>query len=170
MILRRVGLPGFIPGQLFLSHMPGRYGTFSKDREDITRAGVGRVICLNPFDEIRSKSPDYARAIKSDELGFEWEHFPLFDLGVPQDRSAFVLLARSIADRLRNGGGLLIHCAGGIGRTATLAVSVLLTLGVEVEAAVETVRDAGAMTQSRAQREFIGWLDEDLRGGVGRQS
>lgn len=161
MILRKVNLPDYISGNLFLSYMPGRNEPFSKALEVIKESQVSTVICLNPFDEIIHKSPEYAKAIKLNNLDFVWEHFPLFDFGVPDDKQEFIKLVNSVTDRLKNGERMLIHCAGGIGRTATLAVSVLMAFGMELDSAQRVVREAGAMVQSKAQKEFITWLNED---------
>ncbi|NPV90839.1 MAG: phosphatase [Firmicutes bacterium] len=163
MILRKVNLPDGISGNLFLSYMPGRNEPFSKAVEVIKKHQVSTVICLNPFEEIVSKSPEYAKAIELNILDFEWEHFPLFDFGIPDDEMEFIKLVGSITERLRGGESLLIHCAGGIGRTATLAVSVLLTLGLELDSAQRVVREAGAMAQSNAQKEFMTRMREEAR-------
>lgn len=162
MKLREVSMPENIPGQLFLSHMPGRNEELNKALEVIRQARISVIVCLNPLHEIDLKSPEYAKAIINKRLDFAWKHFPLFDFGVPNDKEAFISLVNSITDRLRNGDRILIHCAGGIGRTATLAISVLIALGIEISTAQSIIRNAGAMMQSKVQKEFINWFNRRI--------
>jgi protein-tyrosine phosphatase len=52
---------------------------------------------------------------------------------------------------------VLIHCVGGIGRTAMLAVSVLLALGEPVSAAESAVSRAGSTVETLPQIEMLSW-------------
>jgi protein-tyrosine phosphatase len=60
---------------------------------------------------------------------------------------------------------VLIHCAGGVGRTAMLAVSVLLALGEPIAAAESLVSRAGSTVETMAQIEMLSWCAE-RKGGV----
>ena len=51
---------------------------------------------------------------------------------------------------------VLIHCAGGLGRTAMLAVSVLLVLGEPMNE-VSAVSRAGSMVETMPQIEMLSW-------------
>ena len=66
-------------------------------------------------------------------------------------------LANDLANRLRCGEALLIHCAGGVGRTAMLAVSVLLALGESFNEAENAVSRAGSIVETMAQIEMLSW-------------
>jgi protein-tyrosine phosphatase len=77
--------------------------------------------------------------------------------GVPEDRDAFWALANDIASRLQSGEAVLIHCAGGVGRTAMLAVSVLLALGEPMNDAESAVSRAGSTVETMAQIEMLSW-------------
>jgi protein-tyrosine phosphatase len=76
---------------------------------------------------------------------------------VPEDRDAFWTLANDVANRLQSGEAVLIHCAGGIGRTAMLAVSVLLALGEPMNEAECAVSRAGSTVETMAQIEMLSW-------------
>jgi len=154
-MLRPVPLPPGVPGNLFLSGMPGYYDSFFEERDLIVAAGVQTVFCLPPMEEIRRKSPVYARAIEAGELPWEMRHFPIEDLSVPDDEEAFVALAREAADDLRAGQRVMIHCTAGIGRTGLLAVCVLMALGMSRDAAVQAVHSAGSDAEMPAQRALI---------------
>jgi protein-tyrosine phosphatase len=58
---------------------------------------------------------------------------------------------------LQSGDVVLIHCAGGLGRTAMLAVSVLLVLGESMNEAESAVSRAGSMVETMPQIEMLSW-------------
>ena len=76
-MLRKVSLPPGITGRLLLSRMPGRHSPFSGEEALITKAGVDTVVCLAPLDEIRVKSPEYAKRIEAQNLQWFLRSFPI---------------------------------------------------------------------------------------------
>jgi protein-tyrosine phosphatase len=54
--------------------------------------------------------------------------------------------------RLQSGEAVLVHCAGGVGRTAMLAVSILVALGEPVDDARMAVSRAGSTVETASQR------------------
>ena len=161
-MIRSLTLPPAVPGQLYLRSMPGRYEPFEKARKEIVQRRIAWVICLAPLEEVRSKSPVYARAIEAGEVPWADEMFPIPDYGVPADRDAFLDLVRTIAERLRARERVLIHCGAGIGRTGTLAVCVLRALGMTQDEAYEAVTDAGSGPETSAQEELVQWVADRL--------
>ncbi len=120
--MRRVELPEDLEGHLFLHSMPGRYEPIEDFLTEIVLKNISCVVCLASQEEIRQKSPAYATLLGGT---VPWEHiaFPIWNLGAPD---AFEPLSREIVKRLRQGRNVLIHCDSGVGRTGTVAVSVLL--------------------------------------------
>jgi hypothetical protein len=59
--------------------------------------------------------------------------FAVADYGIPEDRETFWHLAQCLAAGLHSGERVLIHGGAGIGRTGTLAICVLLALGMTVD-------------------------------------
>ncbi|HUP48930.1 MAG TPA: protein-tyrosine phosphatase family protein [Thermoanaerobaculia bacterium] len=153
-MLRKVQLPADVPGSLFLHSLPGWQEAFEQAREAIIGSDVRHVVCLTPEEEIRGKSPAYAAAIAA---GLPWRHlpFPIPDFGVPADEAAFRSLAGSVAESLRKGENVLVHCAAGIGRTGTFAVAVLCQLGVALPEARTIVHEAGSSADGDTQRSFL---------------
>jgi protein-tyrosine phosphatase len=82
---------------------------------------------------------------------------------VPTNVPSFWALAQGIATELRAGTRILIHCAAGIGRTATLATCVLIALGVDEERACTLVLCAGSCPETASQRGVIAWCAQQVR-------
>src|SRR5262245_20672015 len=159
-MFRAVELPAAIVGQLFLHSMPGRYEPYVRAEAEILGKGINRVACLAPIEEIRHKSAEYARAIEEGALSYAHERFAIPDYQAPADPEAFLELTRSVATHLRAGEHILIHCGAGIGRTGTLAVCVLIALGIGEPEARNTVTAAGSQPERPAQLALIGWVVE----------
>jgi protein-tyrosine phosphatase len=50
---------------------------------------------------------------------------------------------------------VLIHCAGGIGRTGLVAALLLVYLGYTVEEAIRIIKKAGSSAETDEQKEFL---------------
>jgi protein-tyrosine phosphatase len=156
-MFRRVDLPARVPGRLLLHSMPGRFETIERVWQQLKSEAVGAIVCLNEEHEIRLKSSKYADALETGTVPCSVVPFEIREGGVPADRHAFWALANDLANRLRCGEALLIHCAGGVGRTAMLAVSVLLALGEPFNEAESAVSRAGSIVETIAQIEMLSW-------------
>lgn len=99
--------------------------------------------------------------------GMAWHHWPVIDGSALRTRhepardqwreECALLLAA-----LERGEKIFIHCRGGLGRTGTLAARLLITRGLEPEAAIREVRAArpGAI-ETEEQEEYLrgkAWL------------
>jgi protein-tyrosine phosphatase len=158
MNLRPVELPPDVRGTLWLSAMPGRYGTW-RDFEDKARTnGLRVIVCLTPRDEIDELSPEYGAAISSGKTSFDWLHLPVPNFGVPPDPRAFREAIRRVAQRLQAGDTVLMHCAAGMGRTGSAAACVLKALGLPSDEALDRIRAAGSNPQNAAQSGFVDWF------------
>ena len=155
---RSVQLPENVWGKLYLGSMPGRYEVFEESWQAIIECGIARVICLVPPDELEDKSPHYARAIEEQRLPWKHESFPVGDFDAPDDRDGFWDLAQDVAVSLASGEVILVHCAGGIGRTGMFSICVLVALGLPVEDARAVIRSAGAAPENAAQDEIVDWV------------
>lgn len=156
-MFRRVDLPARIPGRLLLHSMPGRFEAIEKVWHQLRSDAVGAIVCLTEEHEIRLKSSKYAEALETGTVPCSVLPFEIREGGVPEDRHAFWALASDVANRLQSGEALLIHCAGGVGRTAMLAVSVLLALGESIAEAETAVSRAGSIVETMPQIEMLSW-------------
>lgn len=162
MPIREIPLPDHIPGRLYVAPMPGRTGAWSADLAALTGVDPDVVISLTPPDEIAEQSPDYARAIEASTLPFQRWSLPTPDFGVVRDRQKFLQEARAAAKALLEGQRIVIHCAAGIGRSATFAVATLLMMGLPPTEANARTEQAGAHPESWSQQELLDWVIEHL--------
>ena len=156
-MFRRVDLPARIPGRLLLYSMPGRYEAIESVWHQIERETVGAIVCLAEKEEIHEKSFEYARALEAGIVPCSVLRFEIPDRGAPEDRRAFWTLAGNVAQRLQLGEAVLIHCAGGVGRTATFAICVLLALGESASSARNVVSRAGSTVETAPQSNLVSW-------------
>jgi protein-tyrosine phosphatase len=162
--LREVALADVVPGRLYLSEMPGRGGSLEEYERELAGKGVGRVLCLTPPDEVREKSPGYARKLEEGTFAWPVDRFPIPDYGVPEDIGGLVETAREAARRLRAGERLLIHCGAGVGRTGLVAACILLALGLSPAEAVRRVKEAGSRPETAKQRTLLEEFPRHLMG------
>jgi len=160
--LRPVQLPSTVPGRPYLCSMPGRYQPLETCFAALRNASCSLLVCLAPREEIRQKSPGYLHAIASETLPCEQHQFPIADYQAPRDIAAFARSVRRIADALRSGNAVAIHCGAGIGRTGTFAIGVLVALGLSIDEAAPLVSKAGSGPEREEQRESLRQLTSTI--------
>jgi protein-tyrosine phosphatase len=77
------------------------------------------------------------------------------DFGVPQKATEFWDLAQAMAEFLQLEGRVLVHCAGGVGRTGMFATAVLMRLGLPQAMALQLVAQAGSGAETLVQRLLL---------------
>lgn len=169
-MFHRVTLEESIPGQLYLASMPGRSESITEFKTQVVTYSINRIVCLAFFGEIRNMSPDYYHLLTTEEHSWIFEYFPIPDIGVPHDREgvpedkeAFFFLSKKVAELLESGEHILIHCFGGVGRTGTLALTILMNLGMEHDAATAAISSTGAHPVTTGQHALIDWYTKNLK-------
>ena len=165
-MFRGVDLPTTVPGRLLLHSLPGRYEALERVWHQVKTDAVGAIVCLTERDEIQVKSYEYLQAIDSGSVPCLLLPFGIPDRGAPEDRHGFWTLARDVAIRLQSRETILIHCAGGVGRTAMLSICVLLALGQPVGDAREVVSRAGSTVETALQSNLISWCAAQASGAA----
>lgn len=154
-------------GRLAMTHCPGRSTLDGRGRlwqrhldEDIAAihaAGFGGVLSLLSDPELAALGAA-GLGTGLQRAGLHWWQFPIEDFGVPGPESlqAWRTLQHELLARLRAGEGVLLHCAAGLGRTGTMAATLLKALGDDGETAIARVRQARPGTiETAAQEAFV---------------
>ena len=152
----QVPLPPGVPGELWLcgKHAiapllgvaPGTYPT--------PKPSWTTVVCLTERHELGERYPDYVRWL--DGAGEQALWWPIPDMHAPTV-DAMLSFVDDLADRLRRGDSLLLHCGAGIGRAGTAGVCVLIRLGMSMEAAECSVAEGRPMAGPEVgpQRDLV---------------
>jgi protein-tyrosine phosphatase len=91
------------------------------------------------------------------QAGIEFHAFPIGDRELPSSRDEMLALAHRLAESVREGKAVAIHCRAGIGRSTMLAAGVLTALGETPERALERIAKArrGPVPDTPEQRQWI---------------
>lgn len=157
---RPVVLPASFLGQLYLTNMPGYWRpaeSHARFWRELTEASADAwVLCLAGEAERKRKAPDYPEFREAAGLGEHWLEFPIRDRSVPKDLTAFLaLLDRLIGLLHRPTNVLAIHCAAGVGRTGTVAASLLVRMGLPPDDALALIEKAGSEPETARQLAFV---------------
>jgi len=120
-------------------------------RDLAERHGISAVV------DLRAEARDDDRLLR--EAGIELLHLPTADFE-PASHEHLEAGVAFVRERLEHGEKVLIHCQHGIGRSALLALCVLVDLGFEPLAALAHAKDRrAAVSPSRSQYEgWAAWL------------
>jgi protein-tyrosine phosphatase len=118
-----------------------------------------RELAIRRVVDVRAESCDDRGLLA--RHGIDLLHLPTPDLE-PLDRSALVRGVEWVCEGLERSDGVLIHCEHGIGRSASLALCVLMARGFTLEeAAAMLVRGRARVAPSPAQIEaLLAWAAE----------
>jgi len=126
--------------------MPGRYGNLVEDLKILKDNGI--EVIVNLTSKSLQVPPEF-------EDSFELLHVPIVD-GQPPDIPQLNHIIRLVQNALSHKKRTVIHCRGGIGRTATILIPLIMELeSLSLEEAIHKVKKSGRFTQSREQREFL---------------
>jgi hypothetical protein len=154
-----IPLPSGVAGSLWLC---GKHAIGPDTDALLTRLGAERVLCLNERHELHDRYPQYVEWLGRHVPDRAW-WAPIPDLHAPPLAEIRPLLTR-LADALRAGDRIVVHCGAGIGRAGTVAACALMELGLDATTAADTVATArpGAGPEAGAQRELVLDLDRAL--------
>jgi protein-tyrosine phosphatase len=128
------------------SAMPGHYGPLVGDLKKLKEEEIELIVNLTCTTlQIPPEFKDSFRVV----------HMPIVD-GYPPDVEQMNQIMDLIRDAIFTGKRTVIHCRGGMGRTASVIIPLLIEFeNLSLEEAVEKARKSGRFTQSLEQREFI---------------
>jgi Swiss Army Knife protein, DSP-PTPase phosphatase domain len=153
----RIGIT-FCPGKHDTAAMTGAWARdLSADVDVIASWGARLVLTLVEQHELEALQVPHLGSVVRDR-GLEWRHLPIPDYSVPTPRfeEEWETHGREIRALLREGGDVVVHCKGGLGRAGMMAARLLVELGMAPEQAIKEVRRArkGAIETS-AQEALV---------------
>jgi protein-tyrosine phosphatase len=144
-----------MPGRLALMARPAGGETLETEIAALRAAGVDKLVsALTSRDQSKLELENEAALAVA--AGISFVAFPIHDFGTP-DRDALVDLAAELADDLRHGRFVTIHCRGGVGRSGLIACAVVIDFGASAEEAIEVVSQARGCTapETEEQRQML---------------
>ena len=162
-----------LPGRLGMTICPGVkdpgrwYRDLGTDLDQLRRRHHADVlITLLEREEFeRYGVPDLLE--RSREVGLEVVHFPITDVSTPRKAQSeeYAAFVQHIVDLLRGDKTVVVHCRGGLGRTGTVAASVLVALGHTADEAIDSVRRIRSerAVETREQEEYVRRFEEEWR-------
>ena len=93
----------------------------------------------------------------AEEAGMHFLSYPILDVHVPANVPTFRAFVAGLADRLRAGERIGVHCRGSIGRSTVTAACTLIHLGWKAKEALRAIQDArGCMVPDT--EEQLRWI------------
>ena len=124
-------------------------------------AGIRSVVSLLERDEAIELGLEREEVL-CNSAGLNFISFPIPDRGVPGVRGDFAELIKTLAERLRAGDSVAVHCRAGIGRSGLVGACILGALGVAPDPAFAMLGRARgvAVPDTEAQAD---WVREFMR-------
>lgn len=107
----------------------------------MSRAGIDTLVSLLSPDQVEMLDLGEEAAIAR-RVGMQFLHHPIPDHELPPDPTAFRAFVEGLAERVRRGHRLGIHCWGSIGRATVTTVCTLVHLGWAPDVALAAVEAA----------------------------
>ena len=119
-----------VAGTLALSAFPSK-----KAVKGLKKSGCDLIVTLQKDEEGAQKVGKMCG-----QTGIEWMQVDFWHLYHRKMSDELFAKVEEVAQRIRKGDSVMIHCAAGIHRTGMFAYSVLLALGYSPKAAVKSIR------------------------------
>jgi protein-tyrosine phosphatase len=129
------------PGRLGITPRPQGGKWLADEIARWRQARVTTVLSLLEPHEVRELGLEREAEICAQHR-IDFLSFPILDRGVPDSLGKTHEMVALCRDRLMEGQALLVHCDGGIGRSAIIAACILGALGVEPHTAFERIEAA----------------------------
>ena len=144
----------FVEGKLAASGRPH----FDEDLEWLYQQGIRAIVSLT------ERSLRQEKSVRHKVDGFVYRHIPVPDETAPTLAQIDVFV-RFVAEMLTQAKPVLVHCAGGYGRTGTMLACYLVSQGWHALDAIGEVRARrpGSIA-GQAQAECVGIYEREQRG------
>jgi protein-tyrosine phosphatase len=149
-------IKGDPPADLAILLRPRGGKWLGHELQRLRRSGVGTLISLLERTEAEwlELGEEGKLAVRA---GLNFISFPIRDVHVPPNTVIFRGFAANLAERLRAGEAIGIHCRGSIGRSTIVAACALIHLGWDAKTALAAIENARGcqVPETEEQREWI---------------
>jgi protein-tyrosine phosphatase len=149
-------IEGSEPVGLAIVLRPRGEDELAEDLAEMKRSGVETLVSLLEPHEARWLGlADEGRL--AEEAGMHFLSYSILDVHVPDNVDTFREFVAELADRLRSGDRIGVHCRGSIGRSTVTAACTLIHLGWKAKVALAAIRQARGypVPDTREQRRWI---------------
>lgn len=122
----------------------------------LRQCGIGTLVSLLEKNEAGWLGLEQEGAL-AQGAGLQFLSYPIRDVHVPQNTDSFRSFIEGLADRLRAGEKIGVHCRGSIGRATVTAACTLIQLGRKPRAALAAIEAARGcvVPDTEEQRRWI---------------
>jgi protein-tyrosine phosphatase len=122
----------------------------------LSREGIDVLVSMLTEEETDELGL-HREAEECDAVAIKFVNLPILDRSVPSDKDSFLRTLEHLAEMVRAGRSLGVHCRASIGRSSVLAVSILVRLGWDAAkafCAVESARGC-SIPDTPEQRQWV---------------
>lgn len=134
-------IKGRPPVKLAIVMKPRGGAWLEQDLRALRKAGVQTLVSLLEKDEAEWLGLDSERQF-AERLEMTFLSFPIPDMHVPENADRFREFVTGLAERLRSGEQIGVHCRGSVGRSTTTAACALVHLGWLPHVALKAIEEA----------------------------
>jgi len=144
------------PGRLAIVPRP-RGGDWLEDEVRAWRAAGLQIVVSLLTPEEAAEFDLQQQALRCRDCSVEFISFPIPDRGTPASRDAVAALVQDLEQALTAGKNVALHCRQGIGRSALLAACLLVSAGLDADAAFRRIRAARGcpVPDTMEQQEWV---------------
>lgn len=134
-------IQGVLPAPLAIVMKPRGGDWLEDDLLRMKREGIETLVSLLEKDEADLLALGEEGAV-AEKIGLRFISHPIPDVHIPPDTSAFQSFIVGLANRLRAGEHMGVHCRGSIGRATVTAACTLIQLGWTPQRALAAIQVA----------------------------
>ncbi len=149
-------IEGNPPPQLAIVLCPPGGSALEQSLRRVRQSGVQTLVSLLEKNEAAWLGLAKESAVAG-HVGLTFLNYPIPDVHVPQNAEGFREFVTGLAERLRSGERVGMHCRGSVGRAPLTAACTLIHLGWEPENALSAIEEARGLSIPDTE-EQLGWI------------
>jgi len=132
---------GAAPHRISIIARPRGNDWLSDEVSALSQEGIDTLVSMLTEDE-ENELGLTNEAAECGAAGMRFVNVVIADRSVPQDRGLFLRMVERLAELVREGHHVAVHCRASIGRSSLLAASLLVRLGWDANAAFDAIQIA----------------------------